>query len=504
MASTHFLINISAHQWQIFRWQGKKCCECRSFDQPAKQDQTLLAWLQSYPHSVVTLLTDLAEEHYHIEVLPHVRGQARKALLLRKLATWPPAAGFHAVTWLDSLQGLRREDRYLYTGVSMDMWQGALQLLQQHSIAVSGIYLQTTCLSGWVASLLPSATQVLCLHGAIQQCRLSYVYQGKLFFSRQLRLPEHMNEAVLMNEINQTRMYVQHQRWLSEGEQLELLCITEDPVLEGILSAAIVPADTKQHLVTPFSLFQRLGLPMPDVAISAMAWTAMHGMMHSQAANHATSELLFSACLQRVRGRLYWATISIAIIGMLGMLNMWQQQRLLQQSVTYQQPLNISVTDSPVGAFNDKDLPGMQALVDAAQTLVVAQRTPQHLMQALQQACTNMQAWQLHKVQWQYGPQEKGQPVASTGWQEQAWLDFVKREGISTEDAQQEWEMLLATLGAQPTFMQMTSGLVKPDMPEVSAEGDTRLPRKTVSVRRRLHVLLASSEAVEISVKRLP
>ncbi len=495
MARVHFMIAVTARQWQVFLWQGKQCCESRVFEQYADQEKALLEWLQSTPHAGVTLLTDLAEEHYHIEVVPHVRGRARKQLLLRKLSAWPPAAGFHAATWLDSVQGMRREDRYLCAGVSLGTWHEALQMLQQHSIEVSGLYLQTSCLAGWVHCLLHAAPQVLCIHGGMQQHRLSYLYQGKLFFSRQLRLPEHAMEAALVNEINQTRMYLLHQHWLNEGEPLELLLVAEDPVLEQSLPNAMLPADIKQHVVTPDALFHRLGLPMPNVAVSAMAWSAMHDSMHGSAPNLATPALLAVGAIRRGRRQLCWATMLMFCISAMCILYTVQQKQRVQQHWLVQQRSSKAPVSAPSGfLFSEKELSGMQALTDAGNVLISAQRSPYRLLQALQSACPGARAWQLQRVQWQYGPQEKSQNIPPTGWQEQAWVDFVQKAHASAEDAQQDWMALLTRLRTEFIFLQVTVEQGTPDHSALAVEGDTRVPRQTGPVRQRLHVLLRAPD----------
>lgn len=505
MARAHFMIAVTARQWQVFRWQGKQCCECRVFDQSASQQDAWQSWVQSYPHAIVTLLTDLAEEHYHIEVLPHVRGRARKQLLLRKLSAWPPAAGFHAVTWLDSVQGMRHEDRYLCTGVSLDMWQETLQALQQHAIEVGGLYLQTGCLAGWVNGLLRAAPQVLCLHGGMQQHRISYLYQGKLFFSRQLRLPAHALEAALVNEINQTRMYLLHQHWLNEGEPLDLLLVTEDSVLAQSLPNAMLPAEIKQHVVTPAALFRQRGLPMPNVAVSAMAWSAMHDSMHGSAANLASPALLAAGAVCRGRRQLCWATLLMFGISAMGVLfTMQQQQRVQQQWQMQQRSLKASVLGSSGFIFSEKELSGMQALTDAGRVLISAQRAPSRLLQALQPACAAARAWQLQRVRWQYGPQERSQNTPPTGWQEQARMDFVLKAHVSAEDAQQDWMALLTRLRTEFIFLQVTVEQGTPDPSALAVEGDTRVPRQTGPVRQRLHVLLRAPDTAVVARARQP
>lgn len=499
------MIAVTAREWQVFRWQGTQCCECRVFDQSASQQGAWLSWVQSYPHAVVTLLTDLAEEHYHIEVLPHVRGRARKQLLLRKLSAWPPAAGFHAATWLDSVQGMRREDRYLCAGVSLDSWHEALQMLQQHSIEVSGLYLQTSCLAGWVHCLLQAAPQVLCIHGVMQQHRISYLYQGKLFFSRPLRLPEHAMEAALVNEINQTRMYLLHQHWLNEGEPLDLLLVTEGALLAQSLPDVLLPADIKLHVVTPAALFHQLELPMPNVAVSAMAWSAMHDLMHGSAPNLATPALLAGGAIRRGKRQLWWATVLMFCISAVCMLYTEKQQQRVQQQWLVQQRASKAPVSVPSGIlFSEKELSGMQALTDAGKVLATAQRTPYRLLQALQSTCAGASAWQVHRLQWQYGPQYTPQNVALTGWQEQAWVDFVQREHVSAEKAQQDWMALLIRLRAELTFLQVTVEQVAPDHAALAVEGDTRVPRQTGRIRQRLHMLLRAPDTTVDGRARQP
>lgn len=486
------MVCVSAQQWQVLLWKGTACCESKRF--LPGQDAIFIGWVQQYPNATVTLLTDLAEEHYHIEVLPHVRGHTRRQLLSRKLAAWPPAMGLHAVQWLDTSQVPRREDRYLCTAVSLDRWQAYLQALQQHAVCVMGVYLQSSFLGHWAHRLLPSATHVLCIHGHVSYCRFSYIHHGKVVFSRQVSLPEHAMTAALLAEIGQTRMYLVHQQWLPEAETLHLLMLSDAHVFASLPDAATLSDKLVQQHVTHAEMLRQLALPVPTFQVSAMAWLAMQGILRQglMAANLANPALRITARIRSARRCLMAASVVMLVIGMMARYLITRQIEWAEQAYARQQQLLLHVQPANTSPpLSGNDAQRMQVLANAATVLIAAQRSPQPLLQVLQQACADLTAWQLVRVQWQYGPQ--AQRPSTVDWQEWAVIDFVQKETVSSASASHDWAMLLQRLRAHSAFSKIEVEVDKSHDLVDSLAGDTRTPWHNAPLRQRLRLFMQPS-----------
>ncbi|MEZ0210822.1 MAG: hypothetical protein ACAH08_07675, partial [Methylophilus sp.] len=98
-------------------FRGSRYLSLNVFAANAENQLLLLDLLKQYAEAIVYFLTDVTDEQYHVEVLPHVSGAARKQLLARRLAAWPFAQGLHAVHKLDSVKNVRKEERYLFSAI---------------------------------------------------------------------------------------------------------------------------------------------------------------------------------------------------------------------------------------------------------------------------------------------------------------------------------------------------------------------------------------------------
>src|SRR5512135_1661861 len=121
--------------------RGKRIGARREFGVTAEGVAQLEAWLAEDAAVPVHLFTDLAEEDFRLDTIPHVGPRDRDAILARKLAQMFRNTPYrHAVVQGREPDG-RRDDRVLYTAITnpevLRPWLEAIERLQA---PLGGIY----------------------------------------------------------------------------------------------------------------------------------------------------------------------------------------------------------------------------------------------------------------------------------------------------------------------------------------------------------------------------
>lgn len=149
MASHHFIVLVDQTCWRVVHVRGQQALAMRTFECDDSSRQEILRWWQQFPQARVSFLANHADEHYHVETLPQVRGSAGRQLLLRKLAAWPFSQGMHVVCRLGHVKTLRRESRFLFVALTYPPLVHWLPVLQAQSIRVQGVHTHKPC--AWFA-----------------------------------------------------------------------------------------------------------------------------------------------------------------------------------------------------------------------------------------------------------------------------------------------------------------------------------------------------------------
>lgn len=475
MAQQRLIVLISVAQWQVLRFSGAQYLEGRTFIASEENQLPLLHWMTQFPVATVAFLADIADEHYHVEVLPPVRGAARKQLLERRLAAWPLAQALHTVHYIDSVQGVRREDRYLFSAMHCPPLQRWLQGLQQQGMRVQGIYTQALCLPCW----LPGKTHCLYVWVDKQQVRLCYLYQARLLFSRLLVLPAAASLAArIADEVIQTRFYLMSQHWLQESESLHLLYLSGEDSMDDLAQQPWPPAIQLASIA--YQALARHSAEVVPESLSVMDWAAVQVILNTRRLpNFAPVEVLMRDRIARAKRMIRNAC---AVMACLFAMAAWSAHRQLQQAQLDVQAAQASVlrwqAAMPVLEVSEAALPQLHAQVLAIQALEASARLPDRLLQILQQTMPGLDSWQLQKLAWQYEPATGRNGQADRHWVEQVSLTFARRGNRPSVSASQDWQEVLERLRSHPDISGLieTSASSTADNPVL--RGDTRLMRE--------------------------
>jgi hypothetical protein len=485
MAKSRLIVLASNIEWRVLHMHGARCGELRTFTVNTENQALLLAYLRQYPKATIYFLTDLADEHYHVESMPRVKGAAKKQLLARRLAAWPFAQELHAVNKISSMPNRTREEHYLFSAIHYPPLRGWLQALQQEGKRVNGVYTQALCLPCWISMLLQSSAPCLYIHNDKQQLRICYLYQSKLVFSRQLAMSHDADiGARVINEVAQTRQYLINQGWLQEDELLELIWV-DGGHTTITLAKDQLPANVSLVYLSPEELVHASGCLSVPAGLSASDWIAIQVMLRArQLPNLAPETSLLNHRILQVQRHIRWMSVlTICLCSVSGWCNyqaIQHTQFKIQQTKT-----NLALWQAalPELGVAEADLARVQTLSQTVQGLEKAARLPNRSLKVVQNAMVGVSSWQLKKVEWTYGKAGmavKESQSSSNVWSEIITVSLSRNQTSNDLEARQAWQKLLERLRIHPDVAGLSEVQLTSASENLGKHGDTRQVSESV------------------------
>lgn len=506
MAQHHFVVLIDQAAWRIAHFVGHDFSALREFGPTEDGRLEGLRWCQKFPRAIISFLTNLADEHYHVETLPHVRGSTGRQLLMRKLSAWPFAQGMHAMVRLDAVQTLRLEQRFLFAGLVYPSLASWFSVLNTKPPKIQGLYTQALILPGWLPTLPKGVVHRLCIQCTPQQVRISYLRHHRLFFSRLIPLPQTTFPELgdwfnrIAQEASQVRMTISQQRWLLDTDVLQLTWLGEVPQEVGALKKYL-PASCLWTCLSAPELIRQLGCRSLPEGLGVMDWAAMQPVLHGHALpNLAPEEALLPTSMLRIKRYLHWA--GAAMMGMLlltGYAGIVATQHTWSRVHELNQQLHRWATVKPASDINLAQLPRVRALTKSTQALETSRSLPDRGLFLVQQAVSGISCWQFMNLQWESSLPSDVAAVSDAN----NHASPVGRETLTlslsalalNDQAIMEWQQLLSRLHELPEI-EKVEVLRESDAAGISNHhGGTRLPLSKEPV---LKLYLRPAEEVSV------
>lgn len=177
------------------------------------------------------LLTDLIEEDFRHEIVPHLSGKSHAALLKRKFDQFYSGTPFHQATLLRRQKTGRRDDDMIFSALTNPaLIMPWLNILLVQEVPLAGIY-SVPQISAPLVKNHPSKHLLLISWEKFSGLRQTYFSEHRLQISRLTPVNENQNfnDAVL-NELARTYQYLKSLSLLPAGQTLDvrILCHAND------------------------------------------------------------------------------------------------------------------------------------------------------------------------------------------------------------------------------------------------------------------------------------
>ena len=258
------LLYLSAHQMTAYLWHsGALTCE-NTFSTSETGLQQLAPHLAKNANSVFSLLTNVAEEGFHIETIPFLRGSDRKTVIQRKLGQVFFNTPLTASLSLGHEKSRRKDERILLAALTNTAFlQPWLDVIQDSGVALSGIFSLPLLAPSLFKKLRLSQEPCLLLTVQDQSIRQSYFEKGELHFSRLTPLQHSSISGIAQTfatESLKLQQYLASQRLIGRSQPITAHILAHPGTLKPIQNSCIDTPTVRYNVLDITECAQRCGL----------------------------------------------------------------------------------------------------------------------------------------------------------------------------------------------------------------------------------------------------
>lgn len=302
-------------------WRAGAIVERENFSSLDADSQEFDFWLRKHQRVPAWVVTDLIEEDFRVDTLPHVRGSDRDALIERKLQQLYRASPYrHAIVQGREEEG-RRDDRVLFHAVTnAELIHPVVNALSRAEIALQGV-----SSSAVLSAALPEVLEVFFPHTLLVTfvpdfgLRQTYFRDRQIKFSRLTPIVSDANNSLgelVAAEASRTWQYLDSLRYFAGREDsLEVCIVVHAKDRDSIADAIRAYPLFKYRFLDIGEVAARVKLK-PAPSASHAEEVLVHLFAQRKIDNHfAAKESMRFAKYRRIQMALYGATAACLAAG---------------------------------------------------------------------------------------------------------------------------------------------------------------------------------------------
>jgi hypothetical protein len=325
-----YLVFVTAEQVSSHRWQDDRLVSERFYPVTDEGRAEFDRFLQRQGSQPVCLLTDLVEEDYRFETVPHLSGGDRGALFERKLEQYYRSTPYrHAEIQGRDKEG-RRDDRAVFSALTnpplLSPW---VEMMVRNAVPLQGIFSVPLVSRALLAGM--SASHILLLswqkHAGLRQ---TYFIESNLRFTRLTAgVEEHNLVERVVGESSLTIKYLASLSLLPSDHPLDV-CVVCDAATRRELEARLrTGPDTRFHYLDTRDLPGKVGYKGPLEGADATP-LLLHSLAKSPPPNqYGNAGHTHFYSLWRLRRGLQAAAAAVLVASAgWSLVNLWQAYAL--------------------------------------------------------------------------------------------------------------------------------------------------------------------------------
>ncbi len=315
-------------------WKGGAIVERDVFGSAELASAAFTQYIAKHREISTYVITDLIEEDFRLDTVPHLRGNDQDAVMGRKLAQLYRASPFrHGIIQGREPEG-RRDDKVLYHAVTNpELLKPLLATLESANVPLEGIY-SSAVLSGRLLQALNAFFKHTLLVTIVPDFGLRQTYfQNKLIkFSRLTPIIFDDGQPVgqlIAAETSRTWQYLDSLRFFASGETLEVSILVHARDRQMVTDAIRTYPLIQYRFLDIDEVAAKLKLKPAPVSSHAEE-LLVHLYAQSRIENHfATPEQRRFGLFKRARFGLFALTAGILLAGSAGAaFNLYQASRI--------------------------------------------------------------------------------------------------------------------------------------------------------------------------------
>ena len=409
------LLFLSADHLHAQHMAGGKIAVTRDFVDSTQGREEFASFLKSVKCPAY-LLTDLIEEDFRHELVPHLIGRNRTALLKRKFDQYYRGTPFRQATLLHRQKTGRRDDDILFSALTNPMlittW---VDIILAQQIQLAGIY-SVPQISAPLVKNNPSDHILLVTWEKFSGLRQTYFSNHHLQISR--LSPVHADltfHDAVVNELSRTYQYLKSLSLLPPDQTLDVLILCHSDDRKELQGKLPVTADMRYSFLDISEVGKQLKLDYYFSDSDASQIFLYNLAAHPPKSNYANAAHTHFQSLGRLRTALYLAS-GVLLIGVI----LWSANNLLHnredareiEELKAQAQQTTNEAQLITRAFPNTYAPAgdMKAGVSVMRKLNQYSPAPLDIMRPVSASLDRYPQIQLDELSWQMSANE---PVAS-------------------------------------------------------------------------------------------
>ena len=394
----------------VYRLERGAWHPCATFPCGSEGVSQLDDYLAGEKELLSCLYTDLIEEEYRNEKIPHVSGRDRRALLQRKLRTLFRTTPFRTVRVQAREKSGRRDDKVLFSALTnpdnLTLW---LDKLMQHKVPIIGIYSLSTISQRLLRKLEHKSEYTLLLteqRGSL--LRQSFFNGYDLKVSRLMPMTSKSHEKrieTLLREVQKNQRYLNRMQLLPHDAKLDVCILTEDGDSEHLRRGCSDTEAVHYHFININHVLRQVGL-QGEMAADHSEQLFLH-LLHERLStiNYARPVDRRYYRMRQIRKGLVAVSLLFAVISAgWSLYNLHAADELKVQKALVSTQVKQIERDYRQALAVLPDVPmeptDMQALIEGHRTLMLNRFRPHNLLVAFSKGLDANPRVQLEKIEW--------------------------------------------------------------------------------------------------------
>ena len=402
---------LSAQKAAVYHWQNGRPGSAYLFDVNDEGRINFERYLRETPNTVMYILVDVFDEEYRRDVMPHVLGHDRVAILERKKARLFRDTPYQFTKVQGRDAGGRRDDRILLSAITnpaiIEQWT---VLLDKYKVPLAGIH-SVPLFTESLLSEIPQKSDYMLVVSmqSISGLRQTFFQNKEFRISRLVQMPRYGTvpyAPFLEEEIEKIRRYLSSLRLVSLEEPLDIYFFLTGSLLEELREYYENSSLIRYHFLDINEMASKAGFTLNLNTPFSDQYFAYQFLKRRQPNYYATPSNLRYARLRRLRLAMLAASMLLVFSGCIWSgLNFMDGLNLKQSSMAAENKANFYQTRYDVARGRLPKTPvepvDLKVAVEAAATLKNYKATPSEMMQVLSRGLNQFPEIKLDGFEWE-------------------------------------------------------------------------------------------------------
>lgn len=277
---------FSGHRLTVFHWSRKSLAGACSFESNVEGFEKFSQYLESSEKTPTCMLLDVIEEDFRKDVIPHVYGKDRSAVISRLMDRYYRTSRQYTYAEIQGRQKTgRKDDEVLLAAITnpelVRVW---IRLIEEFDVPLSGI-LSLPLISKSILSLIGAKKGYVLLvsQQVNSNLRQTFFKNGKMVSSRQSVINQDAENISNVGnyarpEIERTMAFIRSQYQLEDDVEINVHILGSGAQIDSLESTFLSDLSNNYHIHRIKDIHHKLGIKgLPDrFADGLFAWVALN------------------------------------------------------------------------------------------------------------------------------------------------------------------------------------------------------------------------------------